>query len=112
MPAPKAVLRDIHDLGLNPKVAHKSVDSNGRIKPPAKAVEVLPAVEPIADKAPEASKAPAVTKVTKASDEVLPEVAVSSEGAGIVEHQQEEVTASEAPAVKPVAKPKPKRADS
>lgn len=32
MPAPKAVLRDIYDLALDPTVAHGSVNSTGRLK--------------------------------------------------------------------------------
>lgn len=111
MPAPKAVLRDIHDLGLNPKVAHKSIDSNGRIKQPVKAEPTLPKVKPTKekqskDKAPKAStEASVVTDVTVASDEATSKADVSSEGAGIVEHEKE--VASPASDVKPATRSKP-----
>jgi hypothetical protein len=32
MPAPKAVLRDIHEYGLDPAVAHSEIGKNGRLK--------------------------------------------------------------------------------
>jgi hypothetical protein len=32
MPAPRAVLADIHEFGLNPKVAHYTVAKDGRLK--------------------------------------------------------------------------------
>lgn len=31
MPSPKAVLRDIHDFGLNPKKAHSAIKRTGRL---------------------------------------------------------------------------------
>ena len=35
MPAPKAVLRDIHDLGLDPGYAHTITDKGGHLVPPS-----------------------------------------------------------------------------
>jgi hypothetical protein len=36
MPAPRAVLADIHDLNLNPGYAHTITDKGGHLVPPAK----------------------------------------------------------------------------
>jgi len=36
MPAPRAVLADIHDLGLDPAYAHTITDKGGHLVPPSK----------------------------------------------------------------------------
>ncbi len=107
MPAPRSILIDIHDRGLNPNVAHKSVDANGRIKA---SVEVSPEQKPepgarakktqakhvkqteAEPKAEVADKAP-----TTASGEAAV-AEVTNEGAGSVEHKQQEEAVLETPA--------------
>jgi len=90
MPAPKSVLRDIHDRKLNPNVAHTSVDSSGRIRskdsiqPEAiKEVFELPVAVVVEPEVVENAEALIV------SDEARPERKANDEGAGSVEQRKE-----------------------
>lgn len=100
MPAPRSILIDIHERGLNPQVAYKSVDSAGRIKVSVKE-DVMPelAPEPVVEKpkASEKTERKNKTQKTEVSGEA-PVEAVSNEGAGSVEHSKQEEAVSETPA--------------
>lgn len=72
MPSPKAVLRDIADLGLDPTVAHRHTKANGRILGPG---EPAPAEEPLKlalKKLPEKKAEPAKVEPSK-TEEKAPE---------------------------------------
>jgi hypothetical protein len=101
MPAPRSILIDIHDRGLNPQTAHKSVDSSGRIKVSVKEdVKPEPVPEPVVEK-PKASAKTASQEEslkTEASGEATVDAVVSNEGAGSVEHSKQEEAVSETPA--------------
>lgn len=100
MPAPRSVLIDIHDRGLNPQVAHKSVDSGGRIKGSVVTDEKPAPTPEVAKETPVKTGKNTSHKdvtTTVASGEVTAEV-VSNEGAGSVEHKQQEEAVVETPA--------------
>ncbi len=101
MPAPRSILIDIHERGLDHEVAHKSVDSSGRLKLSVNKTDdvVMPTglnPEPeieivIEQKVPNALR--------KLSTESTFEDEKANEGAGSVEHKQAEaVTTTKSPA--------------
>lgn len=99
MPAPRSVLIDIHDKGLDPQVAHKSIDSAGRIK--SAGVTNVPEDTQSLTAVPEKDVKKANKKFSKHQDEASTAVAdetnvdvMSDQGAGIVEHKQEEAPAA------------------
>lgn len=47
MPSPKSILADIHDRGLSHEVAHRAVDSTGRIRGASVAVDDVSQEEPL-----------------------------------------------------------------
>lgn len=111
MPAPRSILIDIHERGLNPQVAYKSVDSSGRIKPKTAdgTHELVPESEaktnPVTKEKPIKPTKKVAEDVTQtvASGEETVEV-VSDEGAGSVEPKHEEEVAVETPVARPRGK--------
>jgi hypothetical protein len=98
MPAPRSILIDIHDRGLDPKVAHKSVDSNGRIKV-NQTIDTKSEQNYVRKQKTLKSTRKAEPKDETQTVDVSPETSteiVSNEGAGSVEHKQQEAVA-EAP---------------
>lgn len=87
MPSPKAVLRDIHDLGLNPKKPYSAIKHTGRLNPgghapaavePAPVVKEKPAPKPVEVKKAE-PVAPPPEPVKKAEPKPEPVAEVKKE---------------------------------
>lgn len=88
MPAPKSILIDIHERGLDPTVPHKAIGSDGRIKAAvsvATADEKPKAVKPKT----KPSSSPKETKSeVKLDESAVNETLVKAEGVGSVESEQ------------------------
>lgn len=103
MPSPKAVLRDIHDLKLDPRHPHSAIRHTGRLRVPVTGVLVVePVIKPIvvAEAKPQVIVEPPVV-VSKASETVIVEPVKKDEPEAKPEAKKEE---------KPVEKPA-KKAD-
>lgn len=78
MPAPKAVLRDIHDQGLSHKKAHTRIGTNGRLAGGSDADDVVIERVPVAHTKSEKSEAKKVAEVPapalKVTEEKLEQV--------------------------------------
>ena len=95
MTAPRAVLADIHDLGLNPAYAHTITDKGGHLVAPANikagakhaGVHINQRTLPVAEKPAEAPK-PVQAALKKLPEAPKPEVKVEAK----VEEPEAEVT--------------------
>lgn len=106
MPSPRAVLRDIHDLKLDPTQRHSDIKASGRLRKHADAPELLPVKEekpakPALVKLPEP---PPPVPVVEVAPPPEPEVVVQVEVPAV-----DEAKAAPKKAEKPAKKPAEKK---